>query len=98
MYINLTRTNYDWMAPGALLDRFTLAGSVTNGSTFALNQDLPDRWTYKWYVVATDDASFTNRSDLRVFSLYLPTLTSVQDGVTNISGMRDLNKNGTIEP
>ncbi len=98
VYINLTRTNYDWMAPGALLDRFTLVGSVATGTTFALNQDLPDRWTYKWYVVATDDASFTNRSDLRVFSLYLPTLTSVQDGVTNISGMRDLNKNGTIEP
>lgn len=98
VYLNLTRTNYDWMAPGSLLDRFTLVGSTTTGTTFALNQDLPDRWTYKWYVVATDDATFTNRSDLRVFSLYLPTLSTVQDGVTNVSGMRDLNKNGTIEP
>ena len=98
VYLNVSRTNYDWMAPGDLLDRFTLVGRVTNATTFTLSQDLPDRWTYKWYVVATDGATFTNRSDLRVFSIYLPTLTAVQDGVTNLAGARDLNKNGTIEP
>ena len=49
-------------------------------------------------MAATDGASFTNRSDLRVFSIYLPNVTTVQDGITNINGMRDLNKDGVIEP
>ena len=98
VYINLSLTNYDWMAPGNLLDRFTLVGSVTNGTTYFLQQDLPDRWTYKVYVVATDGTGFTNRSDLHTFSVYLPNVTTVQDGITNINGMRDLNRDGIIEP
>ena len=98
IYINLSLTNYDWMAPGNLLDRFTLVGSVTNGTNYSLQQDLPDRWTYKVYVIATDGASFTNRSDLHIFSVYLPNITTVQDGITNINGCRDLNKDGIIEP
>jgi beta-glucosidase-like glycosyl hydrolase len=98
VYLNLSLTNYDWMAPGSLLNRFTLVGSVTSGTTYSLQQDLPDRWTYKWYIVATDGTSFTNRSDLRTFSIYLPNVTTVQDGITNINGMRDLNKDGVIEP
>jgi beta-glucosidase len=98
VHINLSQTNYDWMAPGSLLERFTLVGSVTSGITYSLQQDLPDRWTYKWYIVASDGASFTNRSDLRTFSVYLPNVTTVQDGITNINGIRDLNKDGIIEP
>jgi len=98
VYVNLSLTNYDWMAPGSLLDRFTLVASVTNGAWCLLPQDLPDRWTYKWYVVATDSLGGTQRSDLRVFSIYLPNVTTVQDGITNINGIRDLNKDGIIEP
>ena len=98
VYVNLSLTNYDWMAPGNLLDRFTLVGSVTNGTNYVLQRDLTDRWTYKCYVVATDGSSFTNRSDLHTFSVYLPNVTTVQDGITNINGCRDLNKDGVIEP
>ena len=98
VYLNVSLTNYDWMAPGDLLDRFTHVGGVTGATSFTVLQDLPDRWTYKWYVVATDGASFTNRSDLRVFSVYLPVLTVVQDGITNVAGARDLNRNGAIDP
>jgi beta-glucosidase len=98
LYLNVSLTNYDWMAPGDLLDRFTHVGSVTSATSYTPPQDLPDRWTYKWYVAATDGATFTNRSDLRVFSVYLPVLTAVQDGITNVAGARDLNRNGVVDP
>ena len=29
LYLNISRTDYDWMAPGSLLDRYTLVGTVT---------------------------------------------------------------------
>jgi beta-glucosidase-like glycosyl hydrolase len=97
LFVNITRNDYDWMAPGSLLDRFSEVGSTT-GTSFTLTQDLPDRWTYKWYVVAQLAGGSTSRSDLRTFSLYLPTVETVADGVSLINGMRDLNKNGLIEP
>lgn len=97
VYLNISRDNYDWMARGSLLDRYTLMATTTSTS-WTLNQDLPDRWTYKWYVVATFPGGNTSRSDLRTFSVYLPTVETQADAVPLINGMRDLNKNGTIEP
>lgn len=97
VYLNITRTDYDWMAPGNLLDRYTKVGETTQ-SEFTLTQDLNDRWTYKWYVVATDEQGDLHYSETKVFSLYLPKLETVDDGVQIINGSRDLNKNGTIEP
>ncbi len=98
VYLNISRTDYDWMAPGNLLDRYTLVGTVTAGTTYWLQQDLPDRWTYKWYVIATDGSNVASRSDLRTFSVYLPNVTTVADGIPIINGMRDLNRDGVIEP
>ncbi|RYZ36725.1 MAG: glycoside hydrolase [Myxococcaceae bacterium] len=96
LYVNLTRNDYDWMAPGSLLERYTQVASQT-GTSFTFTEDLPDRWTYKWYVVATLSGS-TPRSDIGNFSVYLPTVETQADGVNIINGSRDLNKNGTIEP
>ncbi|MDY7232717.1 discoidin domain-containing protein [Hyalangium rubrum] len=97
LFVNLTRNDYDWMAPGNLLDRYTEVATVA-GTSYTFTQDLPDRWTYKWYVVATLSSGSTSRSDLRTFSVYLPVVETAADGVALINGMRDLNKNGTIEP
>ena len=97
VFVNITRSDYDWMAAGSLLDRYTEVGIVTTNS-FTLNQDLSDRWTYKWYVVATLSAGGTSRSDIGNFSVYLPVVETVNDGVALINGMRDLNKNGVIDP
>lgn len=98
LYINVTRTDYNWNAQGALLDRFTQVNTANiTGTTFTLQEDLPDRWTYKWYVVATNGSGGTSRSDLRTFGLYIPVLETVADGISIVNGCRDLNKNGTIE-
>src|SRR5690606_19012714 len=59
---------------------------------------LVDRWTYKWYVVAVDGSGNKSQSDIGQFSVYLPYIEQVDDGVNIINGSRDLNKNGTIEP
>ncbi|XHR27295.1 MAG: discoidin domain-containing protein [Chthoniobacteraceae bacterium] len=98
VYLNISRTDYDWAAAGNLLDRYTLMGSVTSGSSYTLQQDLSDRWTYKWYVVATAASGTTSQSDVGTFSVYIPTLTTVNDGLSIINGCRDLNKDGVIEP
>ncbi|WNG24722.1 glycoside hydrolase [Cystobacter fuscus] len=97
LFVNISRNDYDWMASGDLLNRFTEVGSTT-GTSLTLNQDLVDRWTYKWYVVATLASGATSRSDLRTFSVYLPVVETVADGVSLINGMRDMNKNGVIDP
>ena len=97
VYLNISRNDYDWMAPGSLLDRYTLM-TTTTSTSWTPTDDLPDRWTYKWYVVATLSSGTTSRSDLRTFSVYLPVVETAADGVALINGMRDLNKNGTIEP
>ncbi len=96
VFVNITRDDYDWMAPGSLLDRYSEVGTAT-GTSFTLTQDLSDRWTYKWYVVATVSGS-TSRSDIGNFSVYLPVVETAADGVNLINGARDLNKNGTLEP
>ena len=95
IWLNITRDDYDWYKCGSLLDRFTKVGeSATN--SFTLTQDLPDRWTYKWYIVTKVDGEKKN-SDLGQFSLYLPVVTAVSDGIKIIDGCRDLNKNGKVD-
>ena len=95
IWLNITRDDYDWYKCGSLLDRFTKVGeSATN--SFTLTQDLPDRWTYKWYIVTKVDGE-TKNSDLGQFSLYLPAVTAVSDGIKIIDGCRDLNKNGKVD-
>ena len=95
VWVNITRDDYDWYAWGSLLDRFTKVGEVT-GNSFNITDDLPDRWTYKWYIVAKKGNAL-EYSDLGVFSVYLPTVTNINDGISIINGCRDLNKNGTID-
>lgn len=96
VWVNLTRNDYDWNAPGNLLDRYTKVAEVTGTQVNA--PSLVDRWTYKWYVVAVDSSGGRSQSGIGQFSVYLPYIEQVNDGVNLIGGVRDLNKNGTIEP
>lgn len=96
VWINLSRTDYDWNAPGNLLDRYTKVAEVTDTKCNA--PTLVDRWTYKWYVIAVEANGTKVQSDIGQFSVYLPYIEQMSDGVNIINGMRDLNKNGTIEP
>ena len=96
IYVNVTRSDYDWYASGNLLDRYTKVGeSATN--SFTMKDDLVDRWTYKWYVVATTPKG-QKYSNKQQFGLYIPVLSGEADGVTIVDGCRDLNKDGKIEP
>ncbi len=97
VWINISRTDYDWTASGNLLDFFTKVAEPT-GTSYTPTWDLPDRWTYKWFVVAVSGSGATTTSNIRGFSVYLPTVSTVADGVPVINGMRDLNKDGVIEP
>jgi beta-glucosidase-like glycosyl hydrolase len=97
VWLNITRTDYDWTAPGSLLERYTLMATVT-GTNYTLTTDLADRWTYKWYVIAVNGSGQQSTSNTLTFSVYLPVVTTVNDGIPLINGMRDLNKDGTIEP
>ena len=96
IYVNITRNDYEWYASGNLLDRYTKVGESTTNS-YALTSDLVDRWTYKWYVVAstTNGLKYSNKLQ---FGLYIPYLEQEADGVNIVNGCRDMNKNGTIEP
>ena len=97
VWMNITRSDYDFTAPGSLLERYTkLADATTN--SYTLTTDLPDRWTYKWYVIAVDGANVTKRSNTLTFSVYLPVVETVADGINIVNGSRDMNKNGAIEP
>jgi beta-glucosidase len=94
--------NY-WMAGGSLLDRFTKVADVTQ--TSFTTESLPDRWTYKWYVVAYPASGQPSRSETRVFSVYVPTLPSQADWPDGVAllvkggySCRDLNKNGQVDP
>jgi beta-glucosidase-like glycosyl hydrolase len=98
VWINISRTDYDFTQPGNLIDLYTKVAEPT-GTTYTPTWDLPDRWTYKWYVVAVNGSGGTIQvSNIRRFSVYLPVLENVADGVNVLNGSRDLNKNGTIEP
>jgi beta-glucosidase len=97
VWLNISRTDYDFTASGNLIDLYTKVAEPT-GTGYTPTWDISDRWTYKWFVVAVDGAGATSASNIRTFSLYLPTVTTVNDGVRIVNGSRDLNKNGTIEP
>src|SRR5690606_39114797 len=97
VWINISRTDYDFTAPGRLLDLYTKVAETTSTS-YTPTWDLPDRWTYQWYVVSVNGANQRATSNIRRFSVYVPTLETVADGVNIVNGARDLNKNGTIEP
>ena len=97
VWINISRTDYDFTASGNLIDLYTKVAEPT-GTSYTPTWDLPDRWTYKWYVVSVNSANATTTSNIRKFSVYLPTLETVADGVNVVNGARDLDKNGTIEP
>jgi beta-glucosidase len=97
VWINISRTDYDFTQSGNLVDLYTKVAEPT-GTSYTPTWDLPDRWTYKWFVMSVNGSGATTTSNLRTFSLYVPTVAAVSDGVPVINGMRDLNKDGTIEP
>lgn len=96
VYLNITRNDYEWYASGNLLDRYTKVGETTTNS-FIWTNDLVDRWTYKWYVVASTPSG-SKYSNKMQFGLYIPFMEQEADGINNVNGCRDMNKNGTIEP
>ncbi|MET8143913.1 discoidin domain-containing protein [Sphaerisporangium sp. NPDC005288] len=97
VWLNVSRTDYDFTAAGRLIDLYTKVAEPT-GTSYTPSWDIPDRWTYKWYVVAVSGSGTRTTSAIRTFSLYLPDIEQVADGVNVVNGARDLNKNGTIEP
>ena len=97
VWINISRTDYDFTQSGNLLDLYTKVAEPT-GTSYTPTWDITDRWTYKWFVVSVSGSGATTTSNIRTFSLYLPNVETVADGVNIVNGARDLNKDGTIEP
>ncbi|WP_394838026.1 discoidin domain-containing protein [Pendulispora rubella] len=97
VWLNVSRTDYDFAAPGRLLDWYTKVAEPT-GTSYTPTWDLPDRWTYQWFVVSVDGGGATRASNLRTFGVYLPTVSTVADGVPIVDGCRDSNKDGAIQP
>ncbi|MFD1048404.1 discoidin domain-containing protein, partial [Kibdelosporangium lantanae] len=97
VWLNVSRTDYDFTQSGNLIDLYTKVAETT-ALTYTPSWDISDRWTYKWYVVAVDGSGATNASNIRTFSLYLPKVTTVADGIHVVNGSRDLNKDGAIQP
>ncbi|MBE3015257.1 discoidin domain-containing protein [Microbispora sp. NEAU-D428] len=97
VWLNVSRTDYDFTASGNLIDLYTKVAEPT-GTSYTPTWDIPDRWTYKWFVVAVSGSGARTTSNIRTFSLYLPDIEQVADGVPIVNGARDLNRNGTIEP
>ncbi len=96
LWINISRTDYDFAASGSLLDIYTKVAETTTNS-YTPTWDLPDRWTYRWYVVSVNGSGGTSTSNIRAFGIYLPAVETVADGVGIVGGARDLNRNGAIE-
>ena len=100
VWMNISRTDYDWYDPTPLIDRYTKLADVTTTSYTC--DSLMNRWTYKWYIIAVDGSGNRNKSEIRTFGKYIPILEQVNDSVPLLSyngyQCRDLNKNGTIEP
>jgi beta-glucosidase len=92
VWLNISRTDYDFTQPGNLIDVYTKVAEPT-GTSYTPTWDIADRWTYKWYVTTG-----TVTSNIRRFSVYVPTLETVADGVSIVNGARDLNRSGAIEP
>jgi beta-glucosidase len=97
VWINISRTDYDFTQSGNLIDLYTKVAEPT-GTSYTPTWDLPDRWTYKWYVVSVNGSGATTTSNIRTFSLYLPTVEQVADGINIVNGARDLNRDGAIQP
>ncbi|WP_443043012.1 discoidin domain-containing protein [Streptomyces sp. NBC_00370] len=97
VWLNISRTDYDFAASGKLLDLYTKVAEPT-GTSYTPTWDITDRWTYKWFVVAVSGSGTKTTSNIRTFSVYLPDVEKTDDGVGIVNGARDLNKNGTIEP
>jgi beta-glucosidase len=97
VWLNVSRTDYDFTASGRLLDLYTKVAEPT-GTSYTPTWDISDRWTYKWYVVAVPSSGAKTTSNIRTFSLYKPDIKPAGDGVNIVNGARDLNKDGTIEP
>lgn len=96
IYVNISRSDYDWYASGNFLERYTKVGESTTAS-YTMTTDLVDRWTYRWYVIAATSSGNKTSNKLQ-FSVYIPTLEAEADGINIVNGARDCNKNGTIEP
>src|SRR6185312_2621140 len=97
VWLNVSRTDYDFTASGRLLDLYTKVAEPT-GTSYTPTWDVADRWTYKWYVVSVNGSGATTTSNVRTFSLYLPNVEQIADGINIINGARDLNRSGAIEP
>ncbi|MCO5996356.1 discoidin domain-containing protein [Actinoallomurus rhizosphaericola] len=97
VWLNVSRTDYDFTASGRLLDLYTKVAEPT-GASYTPTWDISDRWTYKWFVVAVSGSGARTTSNIWTFSVYLPTIKAAGDGVNIVNGARDLNKDGTIEP
>ncbi|GHJ41757.1 glycoside hydrolase family 3 C-terminal domain-containing protein [Streptomyces sp. TS71-3] len=97
VWLNISRTDYDFTASGNLLDLYTKVAEPT-GTGYTPTWDITDRWTYRWFVVAVGGSGQRTTSDIRAFSVYLPDIEQVDDGVTLVDGARDLDRNGGIEP
>lgn len=97
VWLNVSRTDYDFTKSANLIDLYTKVAQTT-ATSYTPTWDISDRWTYKWYVVAVSGSGAKTTSEIRTFSIYLPTLETIDDGVNIVNGSRDLNKDGTIEP
>ncbi|MFF7154606.1 discoidin domain-containing protein [Streptomyces sp. NPDC008139] len=97
VWVNISRTDYDFTASGNLLDLYTKVAEPT-GTTYTPSWDITDRWTYKWFVVSVSGSGAKTTSNIRTFSVYLPDVKQAADGISIINGARDLNKDGSIEP
>ncbi|GAA4629712.1 hypothetical protein GCM10023196_052170 [Actinoallomurus vinaceus] len=98
VWINVSRTDYDFTASGRLLDLYTKVAEPAATTGYTPTWDLGDRWTYKWFVVAVSGSGARTTSNIRTFSVYLPAIKAAGDGVNIVNGARDLNKDGTIQP
>ncbi|MBO0881008.1 MAG: glycoside hydrolase family 3 C-terminal domain-containing protein, partial [Mycobacterium sp.] len=97
VWLNVSRTDYDFTAAGSMLDLYTKVAETT-ATSYTPTWDISDRWTYKWYIVSVNGSGATTTSNIRTFSEYMPAVTAASDNVPIINGMRDLNKDGVIEP
>ncbi|GAA0350449.1 discoidin domain-containing protein [Actinoallomurus spadix] len=97
VWLNVSRTDYDFTASGRLLDLYTKVAEPT-GTSYTPTWDISDRWTYRWFVVAVSGSGGRTTSNIRTFSVYLPAINAAGDGVNIVNGARDLNKDGSIQP
>ena len=97
LWLNVSRDDYDFTQSGSMLDVYTKVAETT-ATSYTPTWDISDRWTYKWYVTAVPASGASTTSAINTFSEYLPDVQAAADGVSIINGMRDLSKDGVIEP